>query len=50
MRVGLTDNKDNDSEDTPCNERKKTSYQHLKKVSKRVDTIAVTSVMNKLKY
>ena len=50
MRVGLTDNKDNDSEDTPCNERKNTSFQHLKKGSKRVDTIPVNSVMNKSKY
>ena len=44
MKVGLTENKDDDSEDTPCDERKKTSFQHLKKGSKRVDTIPVPSV------
>ena len=50
MKVGLTENKDDDSGDTPCDERKKTSFQHLKEGSKRVDTIPVTSVMNKSKY
>ena len=50
MKVGLNENKDEDSEDTPCDERKKTSLQHLKKGSKRVDTIPVSSVMNKSKY
>ena len=52
MKVGLTENKDDDSEDTPCDERKKTSFQHLKEgqSSKRVDTTPVTSVMNKSKY
>ena len=50
MKVGLTQNKDDDSEDTPCDERKKTSFQHLKMDSKRVDTISVTSVMNKSKF
>ena len=50
MKVGLTENKDDDSEDTPCDERKKTSFQHLKKGSKRVDIIPVTSVMNTTKY
>ena len=34
MKVGLTENKDDDSEDTPCDERKKTSFQHLKEGSK----------------
>ena len=50
VKVGLAENKDDDSEDTPCDERKKTSFQHLKMDSKRVDTISVTSVMNKSKY
>ena len=50
VKVGLTENKDDDSEDAPCDERKKTSFQHLKMDSKRVDTISVTSVMNKSKY
>ena len=48
MKVGLTENKD--SEDTPCDDRKQTSFQLFKKGSKRVDTIPVTSVMNKSKY
>ena len=34
MKVGLTENKDDDSKDTPCDERKKTSFQHLKRVSR----------------
>ena len=43
--------KDDDSEDTPCDERKKkTSFQHSKKGSKRVDTIPVTNVTNNTKY
>ena len=50
MKVGLTENKDDDSKDTPCNERKNTSFQHLKKGSKRVDTIPVTNVTNNTKY
>ena len=50
VKVGLNENKDDDSEDTPCDERKKTSFQHLKKGSKRVDMIPVPSVMNKSKY
>ena len=50
VKVGLTENTDDDSEDNPFDERKKTSLQHLKKGSKRVDTIPVTSVMNKSKY
>ena len=45
----IDENKDDDSEDTPCDERKNTSFQDLKKGSKRVDTIPVTSVMNKSK-
>ena len=44
MKVGFTENKDDESEDTPCDERKKTSFQHFKKGSKRVDTIPVPSV------
>ena len=48
MKVVLTENKDDNSEDTPCDERK--NFQHLKEGSKRVDTIPVTSVMNKSKY
>ena len=47
VKVGLTENTDDDFEDNPFDERKKTSLQHLKKGSKRVDTIPVTSVMNK---
>ena len=50
VKVGLAENKDDDSEDTPCDERKETSFQHLKKGSKRVDIIPVTSVMNTTKY
>ena len=50
MKVGLTEIKDDDSEDTPCDERKNTSFRNLKKGSKRLDTIPVTSVMNKSKY
>ena len=50
MKVDLTENKDDDSEDTPCDERKKTSFRHFKKGSMRVDTIPVHSVMNKSKY
>ena len=50
MRGGLTVDKDDDSEDTPCDERKKTSFQHSKKGSKRVDTIPVTNVTNNTKY
>ena len=50
MKVGLTEIKDDDSEDTPCDERKNTSFQNLKKGSKRFDTIPITSVMNKSKY
>ena len=50
MKVGLTEIKDDDSEDTPCDERKNSSFQYLKKGSKRLDTIPVTSVMNKSKY
>ena len=50
VKVGLTENKDDNSEDTPCDERKKTSLQHLNKGSKRVDTIPVTSVMSNSKY
>ena len=50
MEVGLTENKDDYSEDTSCDERKKISLQHLKKGSKRVDTIPVTSVMSNSKY
>ena len=50
MKVGLTENKEDDSEDTPCDERKKASFHHLKEGSERVDTIPVTSVMNKSKF
>ena len=50
MKVGLTENKDDNSEDTLCDERKKTSFQHLKEGSKWVDMIPITSVMNKSKY
>ena len=49
VKVGLTENTDDDSEDNPFDERKKTSLQHLKKGSKRVDTIPVTSMMNNSK-
>ena len=44
-KVGLTDIKEDDSEDTPCDIRKKTSFKHFKKGSKKVDTISVTSVI-----
>ena len=44
MKEVLSENEDDDSEDTPCDERRKTSFQHLKKGFKRVDT------MNKSKY
>ena len=50
IKVGLTDIKEDDSEDTPCDIRKKTSFKHFKKGPKRVDTIPTTSVINKLKY
>ena len=52
MKVGLTENKEDDSEETSCNEREKTtSFQHLKKKgSKRVNVIPVSSVINKSKY
>ena len=50
VKEGVTENKDDDSEDTPCDENKKTSFQLLKKGSKRVDTIPVPSVMSKSKY
>ena len=50
VKVGFTENKDDESEDTPCDERKKTSFQHFKKGSKRVDTIPVPSVMIKSIY
>ena len=50
IKVGLTHIKEHDSEYTPCDIRKKASFKHFKKGSKRVDTIPVTSVINKLKY
>ena len=50
INVGLTDIEEDDSEDTPCDRRKKTSFKHFKKGFKRVDMIPVTSVINKLKY
>ena len=50
IKVGLTDIKQDDSEDTPCDIRKKTCFRHFKRGSKRVDTIPVTSVINKSKY
>ena len=50
INVGLTDIEEDDSEDTPCDIRKKTSFKHFKKGPKRVDTIPVISVINKLKY
>ena len=48
-KLGLTDIKEDDSED-PCDIRKKTSFKHFKKGFRRVDTIPVTSVINKSKY
>ena len=50
IKVGLTDIKEDDSEDTPWDIRKKTSFKHFKKGPKWVDTIPVISVINKLKY
>ena len=51
IKVGLTDNKEDDSEETSCDEREKTSFQHFKKNgSKRVNVIPVSSVINKSKY
>ena len=44
-----SDIEEDDSEDTPCDIRKKTSFKHFKKGPKRVDTIPVTSVINKFK-
>ena len=31
VKVGLAENKDDDSEDTPCDERENTSFRNLKK-------------------
>ena len=37
MKVDLTENKDDDSEDTPCDERTKASFHHLKEGSLRME-------------
>ena len=50
MKVGLTEIKEDDSEDTPFDERRKTSFQQFQKVAKRVVTNPVISVINKSKY
>ena len=50
MKVGPTEIKEDDSEDTPFDKRRKTCFQQFQKVAKRVDTNPVTSVINKFKY
>ena len=50
MNVGLTEVREDVSEDTLCNKRKKTRLKHLKKGYKRMDMISVTSVINKSEY
>ena len=48
--VGLTEVREDVSEDTLCNKWKKTRFKHLIKGSKRMDMISVTSVINRSKY
>ena len=50
MNVGLTEVREDVSEHALCNERKKTRFKHLKKGSKRMSMISVTSVINMSKY
>ena len=49
MKVGPTEIKD-DSEDTPFDKRRKTSFQQFQKGAKGLDTYPVATVINKSKY
>ena len=49
MKVGPTEIKEDDSEDTPFDKRRKTSFYHFEKGVKRVDSNPVTSVIKKSK-
>ena len=50
MKLCPTEIKEDDSEDTPFDKRRKTSFQQFLKGAKKVDTNPVTSVINKSKY
>ena len=45
MKEGLTEIKEDDSEDTPCDKRKETRFKHFKMGSKWLDTIPVTNAI-----
>ena len=47
MNIGITELRENVSEDTLC---RKTKFKHVKKGSKRMDMISVISVINKSKF